>query len=296
MDLRNFIGKAFMFRSFGAGQRFLHERKFSLWMDSFNGKQSFLKESSFLVVPGLNGQGVSFKSALHPNRYIRHKNYKLYADVNDKSALFKKDATFNVRYGLAATNGHFGISFESVNYPGHFISLNGARGMVVKMSNSAAFKMSSTFVPVIAHIKIEHRTTSISCGFTCQGGRIQKGHDMAHSKEASRPHCAKKCCLTKGCIGFDYDNLLHDCWLSKTPWSKVPPTGGLLAVTKMSCQKNGVHDEPAIADITTDDTPIDEEYVYEEDSPQADVEQTEEIPQDSEDSEEDVVESEDIVA
>merc|ERR1712072_718053 len=287
-------GKAFMFRSFGSGQRFLHERKFSLWMDTFNGKPSFLKESSYLVVPGLNGQGVSFKSALYPNRYVRHKNYQLYVDVNDNSALFKKDATFNVRYGLGASNGRFGISFESVNYPGHFISLNGARGMVVKMSNSAAFKMSSTFTPVIAQVKIERRTTSISCGFTCQGGRIQKGHDMAHSKEASRPHCAKKCCLTKGCIGFDYDNLRHDCWLSKTPWSKVPPSGGLFAVTKMTCQKNGVHDEPAIADITTDNTPIDEEYVYEEDSPaEAEVApQTEEISEDIKEEDAPVIEVE----
>jgi len=102
---------------------------------------------------------------------------------------------------------------------------------------------------------------------------------MAHSKEASRPHCAKKCCMTKGCIGFDYDNLLKDCWLSKTPWSKVPPTGGLFAKTKISCQKNGVHDEPqtaAIADVVTEnDSPMDEEYVY-EDVPESEEIETEE--------------------
>ena len=67
---------------------------------------------------------------------------------------------------------------------------------------------------------------------------MQVGHDMAHSKEASRPHCAKKCCMTKGCIGFDFDVKSKDCWLSKTPWSKVPPTGGLKTKTKMACQKN----------------------------------------------------------
>lgn len=85
---------------------------------------------------------------------------------------------------------------------------------------------------------------TISCGFTCQAGRIQKGHDMAHSKEASRPNCAKKCCMTKGCIGFDFDTVSKDCWLSKTPWSKVPPTGGVLAMNKMTCtRKNGASRE-----------------------------------------------------
>lgn len=140
--------------------------------------------------------------------------------------------------------------------------------MIVKMSNAAAFKMSATFMPVVAKVKITHQTRRVSCGFSCQKGKLQMGHDMAHSKEADQGHCAKKCCMTKGCIGFDFDHLLKDCWLSKTPWSKVPPTGGLLALTKTTCQKNGVHDEPetaVVADITTaDEEPVEDEYVYED--------------------------------
>merc|ERR1712003_468182 len=106
-------------------------------------------------------------------------------------------------------------------------------------------------MPVVAKVKITHQTRRVSCGFSCQKGKLQMGHDMAHSKEADQGHCAKKCCMTKGCIGFDFDHLLKDCWLSKTPWSKVPPTGGLLALTKTTCQKNGVHDNPKLQWLPT---------------------------------------------
>ena len=70
---------------------------------------------------------------------------------------------------------------------------------------------------------------------------MQKTRHISHTKEPSRQHCAKKCCMTKGCAGFSFDNLRKDCLLSGTPWSKVPPTGGLLSVTKITCQKQGVH-------------------------------------------------------
>jgi len=151
--LQKFIGKAFMLRSFSSGQLFLHQRKFEVWADKFGGSQDFLKDATFLIVDGLAGQGVSFRHAAEPKRYIRHRNEKLYMDVNDNSALFKKDASFQIRYGLGATNGQFGISFESVNYPGHFISLSGARGMLAKLTNSAAFKILSTFVPVVGSVQ-----------------------------------------------------------------------------------------------------------------------------------------------
>ena len=121
-------------------------------MDKFNGKPSFLKEASFFIVRGLAGTGISFKSVAFPNRYIRHRNGKLFVDVGSNNALFKKDATFNVRYGLGASKGHFGISFQSVNYPNTFISLVGSRLQIVKMTNSAAFKMAATWVPVTAKI------------------------------------------------------------------------------------------------------------------------------------------------
>ena len=160
VDLSQFVGKAFMLRPFSSGQLFLHQRKNEVWADKFDGTHQFLKDASFVIVGGLTGHGVSFRSATNPKLYIRHQNYKLYVMGNDNSALFKKDATFNVRYGLGASNGRFGISFESVNFPGYFISLNGARGQIMKMANTGAFKMASTFMPVVAQVKVTHKTTT----------------------------------------------------------------------------------------------------------------------------------------
>ena len=153
-----------MLQPFSSGKLFLHQRKFEIWADQFDGTRKFLKDSSFLIVRGLNGHGVSFRSATDPKRYIRHKNFKLSADLIKKSALFKKDATFNVRYGLGASNGRFGISFESVNYPGYFIGFVGKsfRLGIMKMVNTAAFKSSITWTPVTAQVQITHHTQIIN--------------------------------------------------------------------------------------------------------------------------------------
>ena len=61
VDLRQFIGKAFMLRPFSAGQLFLHQRKNEVWADKFDGTPAFMKLASFVVVKGLSGQGVSFR-------------------------------------------------------------------------------------------------------------------------------------------------------------------------------------------------------------------------------------------
>jgi len=243
-----------------------------------------------VVVRGLAGSGVSFRSVSNPKLYIRHRNFVLYASANDNSALFKKCATFNVRYGVGAGNGRFGISFESINFPGYFITVVGMRLKIVKMST--ALKKAATWTPVTAQVKVthttqtvtQHTTQTVSCGFTCKYGH-QKGRKIAHSKETTRPNCAKKCCMHKGCVGFDYDMATKDCSLSATPWSKVAPTGG--SKTKITCQRgqqvtakivqpkvaalrgrfgDEQEDEPeALANaevISDDDVPINDEYVY----------------------------------
>ena len=66
-------------------------------------------------------------------RYIRHRGNKLYVDMSSNSPAFKKESTFNIRYGLAATHGKFGLSFESYNNAGWFIGGVGGRMQMVKM-------------------------------------------------------------------------------------------------------------------------------------------------------------------
>ena len=160
VDLRNFIGKAFMFRPFNVGGVFVHARKSEIWLDKFDGTPGFLKASSFVIVGGLAGKGVSFRSAVNGNQYLRHRNGKLYLETNNGKALFKADATFNVRFGLGASHhgGRFGISFESVNHAGFFIRHAGSRLVISKMDGSAAFKMDSTWQPVTAQVQVSHQT------------------------------------------------------------------------------------------------------------------------------------------
>ena len=84
---------------------------------------------------------------------------QLYLDANDGKDLFKKDATFSVRYGLGARNGgQLGLSFESVNLPGYFVRHAGGRLQVSKMEKSATFNMDSTWGPVTAQIQVSHQT------------------------------------------------------------------------------------------------------------------------------------------
>merc|ERR1712072_457671 len=257
VDLKNFIGKAFMFRPFNVGGTFVHVRKGGeVWLDKFDGTRQFLKDTSFAVVHGLAGQGVSFRSAVHDNMYLRHRNHKLYLDKYDGKDLFKKDATFNVRFGLGVGHGgRFGISFESINLPGFFVRHVGARLQISKMDNSAAFKMDSTFQPVTAQVQVSHQTQTVSCGFSCRGGMQQKVRAIAHAKVANRPECAKKCCMTKVCAGFDFNTATKDCWLSAIPWSKVAPTpgaGGRPIANRMTCTRGQAGDE-SDESVTVDD-------------------------------------------
>merc|ERR1712072_388152 len=129
--------------------------------------------------------------------------------------------------------------------------------------------------------------------FTCIGGKRQNGHDIAHSKEGNEGACAKKCCGHKGCIGYDYLSIGHDCWLSSTPWSRVRPTGGWFNAPILfmkTCQSTAVHDEE---EITEEDYPEDfapQEDVTEEKEGEDEEENEEEVPaefQDKENNEQD---------
>ena len=59
--------------------------------------------------------------------------------------------------------------------------------------------------------------------FKCLYDKAQFGIDyIAISKAYSKDRCSEKCCATAECIGFDWDESSMNCYLSKTPWIKVP--------------------------------------------------------------------------
>ena len=50
-------------------------------------------------------------------------------------------------------------------------------------------------------------------------------NDIAKSKETSRMECARVCHSNAECIGFEYNPVTKDCYLSKTQWRELTPTG-----------------------------------------------------------------------
>ena len=84
----------------------------------------------------------SLQSVNYPDRFIRHEDYQLWLDPNDGSDLFKNDATFQRRPGLADERL---ISFESVNYPGYFVRHKNYRLWIDPHDGSGLFMQDATF-------------------------------------------------------------------------------------------------------------------------------------------------------
>lgn len=84
-------------------------------------------DSTFKVVKGLAGRGtVSFESKNYPGYYLRHHNFRIKLHKLDGSDLFRQDASFIRKTGLAIGLWNVPIdesltSYESVNYPGFYI-------------------------------------------------------------------------------------------------------------------------------------------------------------------------------
>jgi hypothetical protein len=95
------------------------------------------RSTEFQIVPGLtNPSLVSLKMKTSARYYVRHQNFVLYLHEHEKgqegTLLFEADATFKL---LRSADGK--VRFESSNYPGHFITVNGS-GTVAIVANSAA--------------------------------------------------------------------------------------------------------------------------------------------------------------
>jgi Alpha-L-arabinofuranosidase B (ABFB) domain len=68
---------------------------------------------------------VSLLSANMPHHCLRHKDYRIRLERQNTAddTLWKDDSTFEMKPGLASvgSNAHQLVSFESINYPGHYI-------------------------------------------------------------------------------------------------------------------------------------------------------------------------------
>ncbi len=83
-------------RSKNFPKRFLRHRHSRIRLEQPNGPddQLFLKDSTFLLVPGLaDPRGISFESLNFREHYLRHRNFSLFLDPKDSPNL-APDATF----------------------------------------------------------------------------------------------------------------------------------------------------------------------------------------------------------
>jgi len=97
----------------------------------------------------------SFRSWNYSGRYIRHRLSLGYIDpivASDK--LGRKDATFRLVPGLAGRCR----SFESVNYPGHFLRHQNYRLKLAKQTDDQIFKQDATFCVVSGLANSEGRS------------------------------------------------------------------------------------------------------------------------------------------
>jgi Alpha-L-arabinofuranosidase B (ABFB) domain len=92
----------------------------------------------FRLVAGLaDPKGVSFQMLSNGDDYLRHQDFKLWTAHFSDQRLFKEDATFYPRTGLASVPGCW--SFESKNYPGFYIRQRTRRIVIEERSGDAQY-------------------------------------------------------------------------------------------------------------------------------------------------------------
>ncbi|HST82216.1 MAG TPA: sigma-70 family RNA polymerase sigma factor [Kineosporiaceae bacterium] len=99
------------------------------------------RRATFEVVPGLADAGC-FSLRTSDGQLLRHLSWRLRPSRNEKTALFRADATFCVRAGSTADS----ISLESSNYPGYFLRHVGNELWVDQFDGSPAFRADSSFL------------------------------------------------------------------------------------------------------------------------------------------------------
>ncbi|KUO09835.1 sigma-70 family RNA polymerase sigma factor [Streptomyces sp. DSM 15324] len=100
--------------------------------------------ATFTFVPGLADPSC-YSLRDTTGRYVRHYSFRIRLDPDDRSALFRKDATFCPRSG--STDGS--LSLESYNYPGRYLRHRANLQLWLDPAqNTAAYRASRSFILV----------------------------------------------------------------------------------------------------------------------------------------------------
>ena len=136
------IGKYWRFKSYNYPQFYIRHQNYWARISRVSYSRLYRLDSTWKVVHGLCGEGISLQSRNYPNHYLRHRNYRARIDRYSNAALFKKDACFHVTPGLA---NDAWLSLESVNYPGYFLRHQNYFLRISRESNNWLFKKDATF-------------------------------------------------------------------------------------------------------------------------------------------------------
>ncbi len=130
------------FESFNYSGEFMRHSHYSAVLNRPDGSRLFAEDSSFVMRPGLAGQGVSFESVNFPGYFLRHSNYALVLHKDDGRRQFAEDATFLMTRGLAGT----GTSLEPINLPNHYVRHYQKRFRISKFERSRLFREDATLL------------------------------------------------------------------------------------------------------------------------------------------------------
>ena len=141
---KELIGHVWRFQSYNYPSYYIRHRNYWARIDKSQRTKLYRLDSSWKVVKGLCGCGISFQSKNYPRHYLRHRNYWARIDRYDHSRLFRKDACFIPRRGLADEQD---VSFESVNYRGYFLRHRNYWMRIDRRDGSSLFRKDATFLP-----------------------------------------------------------------------------------------------------------------------------------------------------
>ena len=110
----------------------------------FQNTDQYNLDSSWRVVKGLCGFGISFQSKNNPNYFIRINSYQARIEEYDNTALFRMEASFILHKGLANSEKY---SFESANFRGYFLRHSSFYLRIDRFDKTDLFKKDATFYP-----------------------------------------------------------------------------------------------------------------------------------------------------
>jgi hypothetical protein len=104
------------------------------------------RDARFKTVPGLAKSGcVSFLSTNIRNHYLRHSNFRIILSPYSNDALFKKDATFCMEWGLRRMGNEESVTFRSFNFPDRVIRYRNFELWLDLVENTPLFRGDASF-------------------------------------------------------------------------------------------------------------------------------------------------------